>query len=136
MTVWRVNLSTKLWRLDDFIAQFPNGQKFVYQSKGRCAMRDDKLPKHGDTVYFVNGRCIRMKGIVEHDGFLQGDEHQRDIFNIPQNPLDARPHALPEFYAKIKIKEVGILYEGLPISGQRTWAKVANINEWPQELQN
>jgi hypothetical protein len=78
------------------------------------------LPQRGDNVSFVIKGQIRMRGIVECDGFMEGTAHQEHSCNI--GTMNERIHSLDKHYTWIKITEIK-LTEPIRRTGQSTWAK-------------
>ena len=79
------------------------------------------LPVKGDTVDFVLNGHIVMKGVVNMDGFVSGNEHQTHFANMGS----IRPHAEVKEYTWITITNIGL---HIPVrwTGQSTWAR----NPW------
>ena len=118
MTQWRVMLNSKLWNQSLYEAEWISNEKGrrIPQSKGKAKMVI--CPVKDDTVLFVQKGKIIMKGVIESDGFMQGNEHQIDIFNLG----NVRPHAEHDEFIWVQINEIG-LSEEIRKTGQRTWAK-------------
>ena len=117
---WRVVLNSKLWNQECFEEDWKqNKVSKIPQSKGRCTMK--KYPRKNDIVLFVIKGKIRMKGVVEIDGFINGTSHQQDLYNIG----DVRKHAEVEEFTWINVIEIG-LDEPIRHMGQRTWVKINN----------
>jgi hypothetical protein len=117
-STWRVVLNSKLWNQEKFEEDFLNEKvNRIPQSKGRCIMK--KCPKKNDIVFFVIKKKIRMKGVVEIDGFIEGNNHQDDIYNTGE----IRKHSEVEEFTWVNITEVG-LNETIIHMGQRTWVKL------------
>jgi hypothetical protein len=76
-------------------------------------------PNKGDMVSFVYKGVIRMRGVVESNGFEYGTCHQ----DHSCNDGTLRAHATPTEFAWIRIEEIG-LSENIRPTGQRTWAKM------------
>ena len=76
-------------------------------------------PQKGDLVSFVLKGKIRMRGIVDSDGFESGTDHQKHSCNVGT----IRPHAITPEFTWIRIIEVRLSDDIRP-TGQRTWAKM------------
>ena len=115
---WRVNINKYLWDQEwyEAVCHTHPEERRLAQSKGRARMRI--CPAKGDNVVFVVKGVIRMKGVVESDGFLEGTDHQRSPYNMGATRLHAEH---PEF-AWIRITDIG-LSQQIRKTGQRTWAQ-------------
>jgi hypothetical protein len=118
---WRVIINPKIWNMGEFVLKYSMEQdaskKIINQSKGKARMV--KCPKSGDNVWYVIKGKIVMKGVVVSDGFISGEAHKNDLFNMG----DIREHSEVMEYAAVFINEVG-LSEPIRNTGQRTWVKM------------
>ena len=80
---WRVILNSKLWDQKLYENDWIINKEIrrIAQSKGNCKIVN--CPVLNDTVDFVINGKIVMKGIIETDGFIIGNEHQK--YNIVRN---------------------------------------------------
>jgi len=125
MSLWRINLNSKLWDQASFAGQWRQGEKqLLAQSKG--AARMVTIPSRDDSVVFVLKGKIVMRGTVSSDGFLEGTAHQND----ENNRGVTRAHAEPKQFAWILINEVLAEPRAVPLTGQRTWLKVEKKGAW------
>jgi hypothetical protein len=118
MQIWRVIINKELWDQVQYEGKFythPEERRFA-QSKGWARMRN--VPQKGDIVLFVIDGVIRMSGIVESEGFLYGNDHQRS----PYNTGESRRHAENPEFAWVNINKIG-LHQKIRKTGQRTWTK-------------
>ena len=115
---WRVLINGDLWDYEKYRADFNARPMPLFpQSKGRRHMVS--LPRRGDSVSFVLGQKIVMKGTVASDKFEVGTAHQED----PYNKGERRGHAEPSEFAWIQIESVGLSID-IRRTGQSTWAKM------------
>ena len=115
---WRILINGDLWDYEKYRADFNARPMPLFpQSKGRRHMVS--LPRRGDSVSFVLGQKIVMKGTVASDKFEVGTAHQED----PYNKGERQGHAEPSEFAWIQIESVGLSID-IRRTGQSTWAKM------------
>jgi hypothetical protein len=125
---WRVILNNKLWDQKLYENDWIKNKEIrkIAQSKGNCKMVN--CPVLNDTVDFVINGKIAMKGIIETDGFIIGNEHQKySKYNIGEN----RIHTETMEYVWVIIIKIG-LSEDIRNTGRRTWVKY-NCNKYDSD---
>ena len=116
---WRVLLNPKYWNQVKYERDFATRPEVHYLSQSKGGRRMISCPQKGDIVLFVIKGKIRMRGIMESNGFETGTCHQEHSCNTGT----IRPHEFVEEYARVKIIEVG-LSDDIDFFGQHTWHKL------------
>jgi len=125
--VWRVLLSSKEWDQETFqeLCATDPSMKRVPVAKGASHMVE--CPCKGDGVIFVHKNKVVMSGIVQQDGFMEGNDHE-DLLQKGDYPC-YNGTTVREFIW-VQIHELGLNLDTghvgkFPWKGQRTWIKVA-----------